>query len=162
MDYRKSITFHDEDGVTVLCDFDIVLNRSMGVNALRSYPDLIDIMFNNYDIDDKEFYEDIANDVKENDGKNRAKEIAKMFKSGKAEMLFAFNDYFPPMIEELFPAMLDKGAIRVGTKEEILSIVNECLIPDNDFMESMTDFFMDACTRRGNATPKKKVKFSMN
>ena len=29
MDYRKTIKLYEEDGTTVMCDFDIVLNRSM-------------------------------------------------------------------------------------------------------------------------------------
>ena len=37
MDYRKTIKLYEEDGTTVMCDFDIVLNRSMAVGALKGY-----------------------------------------------------------------------------------------------------------------------------
>lgn len=163
MDYRKTIKLYEEDGKTVMCDFDIVLNRSMGLNALRSYPELVDAMFNGETKIEKDIKKQLGVEDEEPQVNESDSDIVKLFKSGKAEMLFAFTDYFPPLIADLFPAMLDNGEIRVGNREEILELVRECLVFDTDFMNGMIDFFTTACVRVEKRKNTRKIpKFTMH
>lgn len=150
MDYRKSITFHDEDGVTVLCDFDIVLNRAMAVNGLAGYPNLVDVMFNGTGIDF--------------DGKDQQQALMDIISEGKAEKLFAMSDDFPSMLSNLFPKMLDAGEIRVGDRDEIIDIAKDCIAYNDQFLRGIVDFFMVAFRQDGveKTAPKRKVKFTMN
>lgn len=148
MDYRKTIKLYEEDGTTVMCDFDIVLNRAMAVGALKGYPTLIDVMFNgvNFDIE----------------GEDTSNAVMRLIEEGKADRLFALSDDMPDMLKNLFPKMLDAGEIRVGSREDILELCEECLEYDEDFLKGMTTFFMMALHQKEKGTPKRKVKFTMN
>ena len=148
MDYRKTIKLYEEDGKTVMCDFDIVLNRSMAVGALKGYSTLVDVLFNgvNFDIED----EDPSNAV------------MKLIEEGKADRLFALSDDMPDMLKNLFPKMLDEGEIRVGSRDDILELAEECLEFNEEFLKGMTTFFMMALRQNEKGTPKRKVKFTMN
>ena len=148
MDYRKTIKLYEEDGKTVMCDFDIVLNRSMAVGALKGYSTLVDVLFNgvNFDIED----EDPSNAV------------MKLIEEGKADRLFALSDDMPDMLKNLFPKMLDEGEIRVGSRDDILELAEECLEFNEEFLKGMTTFFMTALRQNEKVAPKRKVKFTMN
>ena len=148
MDYRKTIKLYEEDGTTVMCDFDIVLNRAMAVGALKGYSTLVDVLFNgvNFDIED----EDTSNAV------------MRLIEEGKADRLFALSDDMPDMLKNLFPKMLEAGEIRVGSREDILELCEECLEYNEEFLKGMTTFFMMALRQNEKGTPKRKVKFTMN
>ena len=148
MDYRKTIKLYEEDGTTVMCDFDIVLNRSMAVGALKGYPLLVDVLFNGvgFDVEDGEPRE----------------AVMKLIEEGKADRLFALSDDMTPMLTNLFPKMLDAGEIRVGEREFILELAEECLEFNEEFLKGITTFFMTALRQAGKETPKRKVKFTMN
>ena len=148
MDYRKTIKLYEEDGTTVMCDFDIVLNRAMAVGALKGYSTLVDVLFNgvNFDIED----EDTSNAV------------MRLIEEGKADRLFALSDDMPDMLKNLFPKMLDAGEIRVGDREFILELAEECLEFNEEFLKGMTTFFMMALRQNEKVAPKRKVKFTMN
>ena len=148
MDYRKTIKLYEEDGTTVMCDFDIVLNRSMAVGALKGYPVLVDVLFNG-----------VGFDV---EGEEPTNAIMKLIEEGKADRLFALSDDMTPMLTNLFPKMLDAGEIRVGEREFILELAEECLEYNEDFLKSVTAFFMMALSQKGKEVPKRKVKFTMN
>lgn len=149
MDYRKTVKLYDEDG-EVMCDFDIVLNRAMAVNGLAGYPNLVDVMFNGTGIDIE--------------GKDRQQALMDIINEGKADKLFAMSDDFPSMLANLFPKMLDAGEIRVGEREEIIEIAEECLEYDEKFLEGIVNFFTVAFRQDGveKKAPKRKVKFTMN
>ena len=149
MDYRKTIKLYEEDGKTVMCDFDIVLNRAMAVGALKGYSTLVDVLFNgvNFDIED----EDTSNAV------------MRLIEEGKADRLFALSDDMPDMLKNLFPKMLDAGEIRVGSREDIIELAEECLEFNEEFLKGMTTFFMMALRQNEKAKPKRKLpKFTMN
>jgi hypothetical protein len=148
MDYRKTIKLYEEDGTTVMCDFDIVLNRSMAVGALKGYPTLIDVLFNGvgFDVEDGE----------------PSEVIMQLIEEGKADILFALSDDMPNMLKNLFPKMLDVGEIRVGGREDILELCEECLEYNKEFLKGMTTFFMMALRQNEKSAPKRKVKFTMN
>lgn len=148
MDYRKTIKLYEEDGTTVMCDFDIVLNRAMAVGALKGYSTLVDVLFNgvNFDIED----EDTSNAV------------MRLIEEGKADRLFALSDDMPDMLKNLFPKMLDAGEIRVGSREDILELAEECLEFNEEFLKGITTFFMTALRQNEKVEPKRKVKFTMN
>ena len=150
MDYRKNIKLYEEDGKKVMCDFDIVLNRSMAVNGLKGYPNLVDVMFNGTGIDI--------------DGKDQQQALMDIINEGKADKLFAMSDDFPSMLANLFPKMLDVGEIRVGDRDEIIEIAEECLGYDEKFLEGIVNFFMVAFRQDGveKKAPKRRVKFTMN
>ena len=148
MDYRKTIKLYEEDGTTVMCDFDIVLNRSMAVGALKGYPTLVDVLFNG-----------VGFDV---EGEEPTNAIMKLIEEGKADRLFALSDDMTPRLTNLFPKMLDAGEIRVGEREFILELADECLEFNEDFLKGITTFFMTALRQAGKAEPKRKVKFTMN
>jgi hypothetical protein len=148
MDYRKTIKLYEEDGTTVMCDFDIVLNRSMAVGALKGYPTLIDVLFNGvgFDVEDGE----------------PSEVIMQLIEEGKADRLFALSDDMPNMLKNLFPKMIDAGEIRVGGRDDIIELCAECLEYNEDFLKSVTTFFMMALRQNEKAAPKRKVKFTMN
>ncbi len=148
MDYRKTIKLYEEDGTKVMCDFDIVLNRSMAVGALKGYSTLVDVLFNgvNFDIED----EDTSNAV------------MRLIEEGKADRLFALSDDMPDMLKNLFPKMLDAGEIRVGSRDDIIELAEECLEFNEEFLKGMTNFFMVALRQNEKVAPKRKVKFTMN
>ena len=99
MDYRKTIKLYEEDGTTVMCDFDIVLNRSMAVGALKGYNNLVDVLFNG-----------VGFDVEDGDP---SAVIMQLIEEGKADRMFALSDDMPDMLKNLFPKMLEAGEIRV-------------------------------------------------
>lgn len=148
MDYRKTIKLYEEDGTTVMCDFDIVLNRSMAVGALKGYPTLIDVLFNGvgFDVEDGE----------------PSAVIMQLIEEGKADRMFALSDDMPDMLKNLFPKMLEAGEIRVGDREDIVELVDDCLEYNEEFLKGMTTFFMMALRQNEKGTPKRKVKFTMN
>lgn len=148
MDYRKTIKLYEEDGTTVMCDFDIVLNRAMAVGALKGYPNLVDVLFNGvgFDVEDGEPHE----------------AVTRLIKEGKADIMFALSDDMPDMLKNLFPNMLDAGEIRVGDRKDILELCEECLEYNEEFLKGMTTFFMMALCQNEKGTPKRKVKFTMN
>ena len=148
MDYRKTIKLYEEDGKTVMCDFDIVLNRSMAVGALKGYSNLVDVLFNgvNFDIED----EDTSNAV------------MRLIEEGKADRLFALSDDMPDMLKNLFPKMLDAGEIRVGSRDDIIELAKDCLDFNEEFLKGMTTFFMTAFRQNEKSAHKRKVKFTMN
>ena len=148
MDYRKTIKLYEEDGTTVMCDFDIVLNRSMAVGALKGYPTLVDVLFNGVGIDIE--------------GEEPTNAIMKLIGEGKADRLFALSDDMTPMLTNLFPKMLEAGEIRVGEKEFILELAEECLEYNEEFLKGITAFFMMGLSQKGKEAPKRKVKFTMN
>lgn len=148
MDYRKTIKLYEEDGTTVMCDFDIVLNRSMAVKGLQGYTNLVDVLFNGvgFDVEDGE----------------PSEVIMQLIEEGKADRLFALSDDMPDMLKNLFPNMLDAGEIRVGSREDILELCAECLEYNDEFLKGMTTFFMMALRQNEKAAPNRKVKFTMN
>ena len=148
MDYRKTIKLYEEDGNTVMCDFDIVLNRAMAVGALKGYSTLVDVLFNgvNFDIE----------------GEDTSNAVMRLIEEGKADRLFALSDDMPDMLKNLFPKMLDAGEIRVGSREDILELAEECLEFNEDFLKGMTTFFMMALRQNEKVNPKRKLKFTMN
>ena len=148
MDYRKTIKLYEEDGTTVMCDFDIVLNRSMAVKGLQGYTNLVDVLFNGvgFDVEDGE----------------PSEVIMQLIEEGKADRLFALSDDMPDMLKNLFPKMLDAGEIRVGGRDDIIELCAECLEYNEDFLKSVTTFFMMALRQNEKAAPKRKVKFTMN
>ena len=148
MDYRKTIKLYEEDGNKVMCDFDIVLNRSMAVGALKGYPMLVDVLFNGvgFDVEDGEPHE----------------AVMRLIEEGKADRLFALSDDMTPMLTTLFPKMLEAGEIRVGDREFILELAEECLEFNEEFLKGITTFFMTALRQSGKEAPKRKVKFTMN
>ena len=148
MDYRKTIKLYEEDGTTVMCDFDIVLNRSMAVGALKGYSTLVDVLFNGVDFDVE--------------GEDTSNAVMRLIEEGKADRLFALSDDMPDMLKNLFPKMLDAGEIRVGSREEILELCEECLEYNEEFLKGMTTFFMMALRQNEKSAPKRKVKFTMN
>ena len=148
MDYRKTIKLYEEDGTTVMCDFDIVLNRSMAVSALKGYPILVDVLFNGIGIDIE--------------GEEPHEAVMRLIEEGKADRMFAISDDMTPMLISLFPKMLNAGEIRVGDRDFILELVEECLEYNEEFLKGMTTFFMMALRQAGKAEPKRKVKFTMN
>lgn len=150
MDYRKTIKMFDEDGETVICDFDIVLNRSMAVSVLKDYPVLVDVIFNGIQIEDGD----------SEDADSRSKMI-KLVEQGKADKLFAVSDNMIPMLSNLFPKMLDAGEIRCGNRDEIIDFATEGMEYDDNFSEGMINFFMDALIQKGKVQPKRKMKISM-
>ena len=148
IDYRKNIKLYEEDG-TVMCDFDIVLNRALAVSGLKGYHNLVDVMFNGTGVDI--------------DGKDHKEVLIDIVESGNAERLFAVSDDFPSMISDLFPKMLDAGEIRVGNREEIIEIVREYIAYDENIVKALQDFFMVALRQdEEKKAPKRKVKFAMN
>jgi hypothetical protein len=149
MDYRKTIKLYEEDGKTVMCDFDIVLNRSMAVGALKGYPVLVDVLFNGLGFDMK-------------DGEPHENMIMRLIEEGKADKLFALTDDMAPMLANLFPTMLDAGAIRVGDRDFIIELAKECLEYDEEFLKGIVSFFTTALHQSEKVAPKRKVKFSMN
>ena len=148
MDYRKTIKLYEEDGTTVMCDFDIVLNRAMAVGALKGYSTLVDVLFNgvNFDIE----------------GEDTSNAVMRLIEEGKADRLFALSDDMPDMLKNLFPKMLDAGEIRVGSREDIIELAEECLEFNEEFLKGMTTFFMTALRQNEKVAPKRKVKFTMN
>jgi hypothetical protein len=148
MDYRKTIKLYEEDGTTVMCDFDIVLNRGMAVVALRDYPTLLDVLFNGagFELEDGDPIE----------------AMIKIIDEGNADKFFAISDDMPDMLKNLFPKMLDAGEIRVGSREDILELCEECLEYNEEFLKGMTTFFMMALRQNEKSAPKRKVKFTMN
>ena len=149
MDYRKTIKLYEEDERTVLCDFDIVLNRAMAVGALRGYPTLVKVLFNGLGVD-------LA------DGEPQENVIMRLIEEGKAEELFAITDDMTPMLAKLFPKMLDAGEIREGNRDDIIELAVMCLECDEQFLKGITDFFMMALRQSGkDKKPFKKVKFKM-
>jgi hypothetical protein len=68
----------------------------------------------------------------------------------------------PDMLKNLFPKMLDEGEIRVGSREGIIELAEECLEYNEDFLKGMTTFFMTALRQSEKEAPKRKVKFTMN
>lgn len=154
MDYRKTIKLYEEDGKTVMCDFDIVLNRSMAVGALKGYPNLVDVIFNG-----------VGLDVEDAEPSNL---MMQLITEGKADKLFAINDDMPEVICNLFPQMLDAGTIRVGCREEILEIATAFIFgskdeEENKFLTGLTTFFMTALRQNEKVKPKIKLpKFTMN
>lgn len=148
MDYRKTIKLYEEDGTTVMCDFDIVLNRSMAVGALKGYSNLVDVLFNGvgFDVEDGE----------------PSEVIMQLIEEGKADRLFALSDDMPDMLKNLLPKMLDAGEIRVGDREFILELAEECLEFNDEFLKGITAFFMTALRQNAKELPKRKVKFTMN
>lgn len=148
MDYRKTIKLYEEDGTTVLCDFDIVLNRAMAVGALKGFPVLVDVLFNGMQLDIE--------------GEEPQDAIIKLIEEGKADKLFALTDEMIPMLVNLLPTMIDAGEIRIGERNEIVEIATECLEFNDDFLKGITEFFMAAFRQQEKGTPKRKVKFTMN
>ena len=148
MDYRKTIKLYEEDGTTVMCDFDIVLNRAMAVGALKGYSTLVDVLFNgvNFDVE----------------GEDTSNAVMRLIEEGKADRLFALSDDMPDMLKNLFPKMLEAGEIRVGSREDIVELAEECLEYNEEFLKGMTTFFMMALRQNEKGTPKRKVKFTMN
>ena len=148
MDYRKTIKLYEEDGTTVMCDFDIVLNRAMAIGALKGYSTLVDVLFNGVNFD--------------MEGEDSSNAVMRLIEEGKADRLFAISDDMPDMLKNLFPKMLDAGAIRVGNREDILELAEECLEFNEEFLKGMTTFFMMALRQDEKARPKRKLKFTMN
>ena len=148
MDYRKTIKLYEEDGTTVMCDLDIVLNRSRAVGALKGYSNLVDVLFNGvgFDVEDGE----------------PSAVIMQLIEEGKADRMFALSDDMPDMLKNLFPKMLDAGEVRVGSREDILELCEECLEYNEEFLKGMTTFFMMALRQNEKSAPKRKVKFTMN
>ena len=148
MDYRKTIKLYEEDGTTVMCDFDIVLNRSMAVGALKGSPMLVDVLFNGvgFDVEGGEPHE----------------AVMRLIEEGKADRLLALSDDMPDMLKNLFPKMLEAGEIRVGSREDIIELAEECLEFNEEFLKGITTFFMMALLQSGKEAPKRKVKFTMN
>ena len=148
MDYRKTIKLYEKDGTTVMCDFDIVLNRAMAIGALKGYSTLVDVLFNGVNFD--------------MEGEDSSNAVMRLIEEGKADRLFAVSDDMPDMLKNLFPKMLDAGAIRVGNREDILELAEECLEFNEEFLKGMTTFFMMALRQDEKARPKRKLKFTMN
>lgn len=149
MDYRKTIKLYEEDGTTVMCDFDIVLNRSMAVGALKGYNSLVDVLFNGVGFDAE-------------DGEPSAV-IMQLIEEGKADRLFALSDDMPEMLAKLFPKMLDAGEIRMGERDDIIEIGVSCLYYNDEFLKGMTTFFMTALRQAEREQPKRKIPmFTMN
>ena len=149
MDYRKTIKLYEEDGTTVMCDFDIVLNRSMAVGALKGYSNLVDVLFNGvgFDVEDGE----------------PSAVIMQLIEEGKADRLFALSDDMPDMLKNLFPKMLEAGEIRVGEREDIVELVNDFLEFNEEFLKGITTFFMTALRQSEKDKLKRKLpKFTMN
>ena len=149
MDYRKTIKLYEEDGTTVMCDFDIVLNRSIAIGALKGYPTLIDVLFNGvgFDVEDGE----------------PSEVIMQLIEEGRADKLFALTDEMPPMLKGVFPKMLDAGEIRVGNKDDIVDLACVCIDDNADFLKALTDFFMMALRQDEKTVHKRKApKFIMN
>lgn len=149
MDYRKTIKLYEEDGTTVMCDFDIVLNRSMAVVGLRDYPTLLDVLFNGAGFGVE--------------GEDPIDAMIKIIDEGNADKFFAISDDMPLMLKSLFPKMLDAGEIRVGEREDIIELCGECLEFNEEFLKGISTFFMTALRQNVKTEPKRKLpKFKMN
>ena len=149
MDYRKTIKLYEEDGTTVMCDFDIVLNRAMAVGALKGYNNLVDVLFNG-----------VGFDVEDGDP---SAVIMQLIEEGKADRMFALSDDMPEMLAKIFPKMLDAGEIRIGERDDIIEIGVSCLYYNDEFLKGMTAFFMTALRQAEREQPKRKIpKFTMN
>ena len=101
MDYRKTIKLYEEDGKTVMCDFDIVLNRSMAVKGLKGYTNLVDVLFNGvgFDVEDGE-----PSDV-----------IMQLIEEGKADRLFPM--ICPICLKICFPkCLMQEKSVRVAER----------------------------------------------
>jgi hypothetical protein len=151
MDYRKTIKLYEEDGTTVMCDFDIVLNRSMAVAALKGYPVLVDVLFNGvgFDVEDGE----------------PSEVIMKLIDEGKADRLFVLSEDMPDMLKNLFSKMLDAGEIRTGDRDYIVDICGALITDDEEgkFLKDITGFFMMALRQSGKEKLNRKLpKFTMN
>lgn len=142
MDYRKTLCFYEEDNKTVMCKFDIVLNRAIALKGLKEFPNIADVIFGKKKIA-KTDNENILKDLEVED----------------IEALFEINDEMPEMLAYIFPLMLDNGSIEVGERESIIELVND-LVYDDDFAKAMTDFFMAVFSQKEKQATK-KVKFSM-
>lgn len=148
MDYRKTIKLYEEDEKTVMCDFDIVLNRTMAVGALKGYPLLIDVLFNG-----------IKADI---EGEDTSNAVMQLIEEGKADRLFALSDEMPEMLKALFPKMLDAGEIRIGDRQDIIELAEVCLDFDEEFLKSITGFFTMALRQNEKTEPKRKIpRFAM-
>jgi hypothetical protein len=148
MDYRKTIKLYEEDEKTVMCDFDIVLNRGMAVVALRNYPTLLDVLFNGagFDVEDGDPID----------------AMIKIIDEGNADKFFAISDDMPKMLKDLFPKMIDAGEIRVGDREDIVELANDCLDFNEEFLKGISGFFMTALRQNEKDKPKRKLpKFTM-
>jgi hypothetical protein len=149
MDYRKKIKLYEEDGTTVMCDFDIVLNRSMAVGALKGYKNLVNVLFNGLGFDVE--------------GEDPSAGIMQLIEEGKADSLFALSDEMPEMLAKIFPKMLDAGEIRIGERDDIIEIGVSCLYYNEEFLKGITNFFMMALRQAERDQPKRKIpKFTMN
>lgn len=147
MDYKKTLCFYEDDGKTVMFKFDIVLNRAIAFQGLKEFPIIADTFINGVNVDNGK------------DGQNDKKIIYESIINGNAERIFAANDEMPKLIAYLFPVMLEKGNIEKGNTEEILALVND-LVYDDDFINAMMDFFMQALCQKEKRSAR-KVKFSM-
>ena len=148
MDYKKTLCFYEDDGETIMFKFDIVLNRAIAFQGLKEFPLIADVFING------------INNV--NDGGNNKNDKRIIYESiinGNAEKIFAANDEMPKLIAYLFPVMLEKGHIEKGKTEDILALVDD-LVYDDEFVNAMTDFFMQALCQK-EKRPARKVKFSM-
>lgn len=149
MNYKKTVTiFNDDDSIAL--DFDIVLNRAIAVEGLYGYPNLANMLLNGAGA---EAFQGV--DIKNDKGNI----IERLIENKALDKLFVINDELPLVIRDIFPKMLDAGVIRVGDRSDILDI-SEALVFDEDFSQSMTEFFTDVLRQKGRAQVK-KLKFAV-